>query len=128
MCTDDWQAALGVPAGDGDFHERLQRLLYEHALGLLERGESVILEDGLWFKSERYEKLADGHARGAAVELNVLDVESDELWRRMESRNAAAARAGDVRIERDELQRLRSVFEPPQPDELARFDHVVVHW
>jgi len=56
LCTDDWQGELGVDHTDADFHNRLQPLLYRHALTLLRHGVSVILEcpgrlaDGqLWF-------------------------------------------------------------------------------
>lgn len=127
ICTDDWQAGLGVDAGDEDFHERLQRLLYAHALSLLAQGHTVILEDGLWFRSERDQKLADARAFGAAVELNVLDVDFDELWNRVHARNADASRPGAVRIDREELLRLWDLFERPEPDECATFDRVVVH-
>ena len=47
ICTDDWQAELGVPHQDVGFHDRLQPVLYRHALALLEHGTDVILEDGL---------------------------------------------------------------------------------
>lgn len=48
LCTDDWQGDLGVDHVEWDFHNRLQPLLYRHALTLLRHGVSVILEDGLW--------------------------------------------------------------------------------
>lgn len=125
ICTDDWQAALDVVASDDDFHERLQRLLYAHALELLGQGQSVILEDGLWFRSERDQKREDARALGATVELNVLVVDFDELWRRVDSRNADASQPGAVLIEREELLRLWKLFEPPMPEELKEYDAVV---
>lgn len=127
LCTDDWQASIGVSATDSDFHERLQRQLYVHALDLLAKGQSVILEDGLWFKRERNEKFAAARGRGALVELNVYHVDFDELWRRVDARNSDTAQPGAVPIERDELLRLWNLFERPTPEELARFDTVVVH-
>jgi broad-specificity NMP kinase len=42
ICTDDWQAELGVPHEDTGFHGRLQLLLDRHALTLLEHGTDVI--------------------------------------------------------------------------------------
>ncbi|MEV8370760.1 ATP-binding protein [Microbacterium sp. NPDC064584] len=53
IATDDWQARLGAPHTDGEFHERLQRALYEHVLELLRAGVDVILDDGLWPPGER---------------------------------------------------------------------------
>lgn len=50
LCTDDWQGPLGVPHADTDFHDRLQRRLYDHAMTLLLTGCDVLLEDGLWMQ------------------------------------------------------------------------------
>jgi predicted kinase len=35
ICTDDWQANLGMNSNPDNFHTKLQKRLYEHALELL---------------------------------------------------------------------------------------------
>jgi predicted kinase len=46
ICTDDWQAELGVP--HGDVHGRLQRVLYRHALTRTIRIVIRTGEQGAW--------------------------------------------------------------------------------
>lgn len=121
ICTDDWQHALGVPHTDVVFHERLQRLLYLHALELLRSGCDVILEDGLWRAEERAEKFRDARECGARIELHVFDVPFEELSSRLEERNALAA-PGAAPITRRELEAAWSAFEQPSAAELGLVD------
>lgn len=126
ICTDDWQAELGVPHADTEFHERLQPVLYRHALTLLEHGTDVILEDGLWMRSERAEKFGDARRRGARIVLHVFDVPRDVLWGRLERRRAEAD-AGAYPLSEAELDWAWQLFEPPATDELALLDHTELH-
>ena len=121
ICTDEWQHELGVAHTDADFHERLQRFLYRHALGLLRSGCDVILEDGLWRAEERAEKFGDARECGARIELHVFDVSIEELWSRLQERNLQAA-GGTAPMTRDDLELAWSVFEPPTATELAMVD------
>ena len=86
LCTDDWQAALGVPHAENGVHDRLQQQLYWHGLDLLRHGVSVILEDGLWTSVERQQKFTDARACGARITLHVFDVAYETLWHRLEYR------------------------------------------
>ncbi len=126
ICTDDWQEELMDNHNDGNFHERLQKRLYSHALELLRHNQSVILEDGLWMKPEREEKLADGRKAGAKVELHFFDLSFDEIWKRLESRNQNLIH-GAVPITKEELQKWWNLFQKPTPDELAQFDEVFIY-
>lgn len=126
LCTDDWQAALGVPHDDTDFHERLQPVLYRHALDLLRHGTDVILEDGLWQRAERVEKIADGRACGARIDLHVFDVPAATLWDRLQQRNTDGE-AGAYPMTRADLDRAVSVFQPPTSEELAAVDRHEIH-
>jgi predicted kinase len=126
LCTDEWQDALGIPFTDGDLHERLQRRLAEHALLLLRRGVSVILEDGLWTRAERAVRIRDARAAGARVELHVFEVPIDELERRLEHR-AVQRISGAYPVTPAQLRAAARVFEPPAPDELARVDRYELH-
>lgn len=126
ICTDDVQAELGVPYQDSHFHERLQLVLYRHALAVLENGTDVILEDGLWTRAERAQKFADAHLRGAHIVLHVFDVPRDLLWARLQER-AASGPVGAYPMSAAALQSAWEAFQPPTPTELADIDEVRVH-
>jgi predicted kinase len=126
ICTDDWQAELGVPHEDIGFHDRLQPVLYRHALTLLEHGTDVILEDGLWLRSERAEKFADARQRGARIVLHVFDVPRDVLWARLQKRTADVD-AGAYPMTEEELDWAWGIFQPPTASELADLDRVDIH-
>jgi predicted kinase len=126
ICTDDWQAELGIPHADTAFHGRLQPLLYRHALVLLDHGTDVILEDGLWMRSERAEKFADARRCGARIVLHVFDVPRDVLRARLHDRRARAA-AGAYPLSEAELDWAWQLFEAPSAGELAALDRVEIH-
>lgn len=126
LCTDDWQADLGVDHADTTFHGRLQRTLYRHALELLRHGVDVILEDGLWLSEERVQKFHDARAIPARIELHVLEVPLNILWLRLQGRNEDAG-FGAYPMTYDELQWAWSLFEPPTPAELSAVDHYELH-
>ena len=126
ICTDQWQHDLGVAHTDADFHERLQGLLYRHALAMLRAGCDAILEDGLWRAEERAEKFRDARECGARIELHVFDVSIDELWLRLQDRNLLAV-AGAAPMTRDDLETAWSIFQPPTAAELARVDAWLRH-
>ncbi len=126
ICTDDWQDDLGANNISRDFHSKLQKRLYAHTLELLNHGQSVILEDGLWMKPERDEKLADAKNAGASTELHYFDLDLDEIWSRLESRHQNLPR-GAVHISREDLEKCYKLFEKPDSAELASFDKVCIH-
>src|SRR4051812_2942160 len=63
---DEWVAALGIDFWDDEFRHKLERRLYKHSLALLERGQSIILEDGTWSRGERNELREVARKLGAA--------------------------------------------------------------
>jgi predicted kinase len=87
--TDEWMAALNIDFFDDEMHEKLQARLYELGKTLLKRGQSIIVEDGHWSREERDQHREDAKKLGAIVELHYFDLTFDELWRRLEGRNAA---------------------------------------
>jgi predicted kinase len=125
IATDEWQEAMGFNPNDAELHERLQPVLYRHALTLLDRGVDVILEDGLWTRAERCEKFADARAHGANISWHIFEVEHDELWRRLNSRNEGIM--GGIHVSRGELDHILSVFERPTAAEMHSVDAVDVH-
>ena len=85
-----------------------------------------MLEDGLWRRDERDRLREVAHKLGAAIELHYFAVPVDELWRRLEARNALGA-DGAVPITKDLLKACLPRFQRPDEAELALFDSYVVY-
>ena len=126
LCPDEWMADLGIDLFDAETRDRLEGVFWRHAQELLRLGQSVILEFGFWGRAERDEKRAGARALGARVELRYLDVPLEELWRRIERRNAAGGRA-TAPITRAQLEEWAGLFQAPDAAELALFDAPAVH-
>jgi predicted kinase len=124
--TDEWVAALGVDFWDDAFREKLQVRLYEHGITLLQRGQSIILEDGHWRRDERDRHREVAHKLGAAIEIHYFDLPFDELWRRLEARNASGA-YDTVPITKELLNECWRKFQRLDEAELALFDSSVVY-
>jgi len=126
ICTDDWQASLGIDHSNEEFHNMLQVRLYELALTLLRSDQDVILEDGIWQQSERQQKRADAKRCNARTELHVFDIPLDELWRRLEYRNAHLTH-GAAPITRQQLEGYWRIFQRPDEHELRLFDAYIIY-
>lgn len=123
--TDEWMADLGVDFFDGmrdSVQMRLDRLWRE----LLERGQSVIVEDGTWKREERDAMRHVAKAVNAVTEIHCFDVTLDELWRRLDLRNAHPT-FGTVPISHQLLEESVLRFDRPDAAELALFDRSVMH-
>ena len=123
--TDEWMADLGVDYFD-QIRDSLQARLDQLWKQLLERGQSVILEDGTWKREERDRLRQVASELNAVTEIHYFDVAFDELWRRLEIRNANPA-YGKVPISRALLEESRLRLERPDDAELSLFDRRVVH-
>ena len=121
MCPDEWMAALGVDLWDQAARARVDALQWTHTLELVRHGLTVVIEWGVWSRAERDVARAEGRRAGAAVELRFLDVPLEELWRRLDARNARVG-AGEVVIDRASLESWWEMIERPTAEELARFD------
>ena len=84
-------------------------------------GVSVVLDFGLWARTERDEMRTTARDIGVGVELHYLDVPIDELWLRIEARNSAPPWDKEP-IGRADLDEWRSIFQAPDAAELALFD------
>lgn len=124
--VDEWVAALGVDFWDDTFRHKLDRQLYAQGLALLEHGQSVILEDNFWTRLERDQQRQIAHKLGAAIELHYFDVPFDELWQRLQIRDAIGAH-GTVPITKELLTQCWAKFEQVDKEELALFDNYVIH-
>ena len=118
-------ADLGIDYFD-QVRDSLQARLDQLWKQLVERGQSVILEDGTWKREERDRLRQLARELGAVSEIHYFDVAVDELWRRLEIRNANPT-YGTVPISRELLEDCRLRLERPDDAELSLFDRRVVH-
>ena len=129
LSPDEWISALYGPdiqqrdpdTFRGPARDRTEALQRALAAQILVRGIDVVLENGFWGRSERDEYRAWAHALGATVELRYLAASREDLWRRLERRNAALG-PGTFRVERQELDSWFDRFEAPTAKELALND------
>ena len=119
--ADEWMTELGIDLLDEVARARIERVQWRLAEELLGVGNIVIIEWGLWGRSERDAIRERARKLGVAVELRFIDVSVDVLWERVRSRGHGAA-LGSRAIEREELDRWASAFQPPDERELALFD------
>lgn len=123
---DERVAALGVDFWDDTFRHQLERRLYNHSLTLLERGHSIILEDGTWKRDERNELREVARELDATIEIHYFDLPYETLWRRLKVRNAAGAH-DTVPITKEVLKECWRRFERPDGAELALYNSCIVY-
>ncbi len=121
LTKDEWLWALGSSPWDEPTGERIEQQLWRLALELLGLGMSVVVDFGLWARVERDEMRTVARRMGVEVELHHLDAPTDELWRRIEARNASPPWDAEP-IGRADLDGWRTLFEAPDAAELALFD------
>jgi predicted kinase len=109
--------SLDVSLWDEGFRSRLEKRMWTFAQELLRLGHSVVLEYGLWVRSERDEKVEGARAFGVEVELYFLDPPVEELRRRLERRGMEAD--AEVLPRLDEYSR---TLQRPKQDELKQYD------
>jgi predicted kinase len=121
LTKDEWLWALDSTPWDEPTRERIERELWRLAREILSLGVSVVLDFGLWARIERDEMRSAARDLGVGVELHYLDVAPDELWRRLEARNAEPPWEGHP-ISHEDLDEWLRVFQAPDAAELALFD------
>lgn len=121
LSKDEWLWALGSTPWDEATGERVERELWRHAQEVLRLGLSVVLDFGLWARAERDALRIAARDLGVGVELHYLDLPIEELWRRIDLRNADPEWP-DTPIRREHLEEWATIFEAPDAEELALFD------
>lgn len=120
LCADDWMRALGFDLWDDAARARVEVLQWTMAEDLLRAGVDVIHESTPWARADRLALLARCRELGVEVELRHLDVPVDELWARLQVRNAGS---NEATITREHLEQWSAGhFEAPTVEELAEFD------
>ena len=121
LTKDEWLWALGSTPWDDPTREKVEYELWRLAQEILRLGLSVVLDFGLWARSERDEIRSVARGLGVRVELHYLDVPTDELWRRIEARNSQPP-WNNYPIRRADLDGWLRTFQAPDAAELALFD------
>ena len=121
LTKDEWLTALGSSPWDEATQEQVEHELWRLAQEILRLGLSVVLDFGLWARSERDEMRTVARGLGVGVELHFVDAPRDELWRRIDARNAEPPWDRHP-IRRADLDRWAEQFEAPDAAELAWFD------
>jgi predicted kinase len=121
LTKDEWLWAIGATPWDTSAREKVEAELWRLAQEILRLGLSVVLDFGLWARSERDEMRSAARGLGVGVELHYLDVPTDELWRRIEARNSEPP-WDSYPIRRADLEVWQRAFEAPDAAELALFD------
>lgn len=120
LCPDEW--VIAIMADVNDFPERdrlrdpIEAVQWDLAKRVLALGTDVILEWGFWASEERYRYRQEALALGHHVETYILVIELDELWARLEKRNAALP-PGALYISKHEFDDWYDFFDPPTPEE-----------
>jgi len=98
-------------------HSIIEERLWEIGRRVLELGSDLILDYGLWAREERDDYRQRAKQLGAACRVHYLDVQEDELMRRLRQRNSRPPI--DCFIIREEAMRpWIASFEAPTADEL----------
>ena len=121
LTKDEWLTALGSSPWDEPTREKVEHELWRLAQEILRLGLSVVLDFGLWARSERDEMRSVARDLGVGVELHFLDPPAPELWLRIEARNSEPPWDGHP-IGRADFDGWRAAFEAPNATELAFFD------
>lgn len=121
LTKDEWMWAIGSSPWDGATQEKVEGELRRLAMDVLRLGTSVVLDFGLWARAERDDLRSAARGVGAGVELHYVAAPIDELWRRVEARNAAPPWDAEP-ISRAHLDEWAAFFHVPDADELALFD------
>src|SRR5690242_8262190 len=103
LCPDEWMIDLRIDLWDSEARWRVHALQWRLAQDLLALDQKVILEWGVWARSERDELRLACRELGAAVELHHLDVPIDVLAERVAQRQATEPWTTVV-IERGQLE------------------------
>ena len=121
LCPDEWLTVLEIDLYDEHARDLIETLQCRLAEELLQLGQSVVIEWGLWGRSERDALRHRCRELGVGVELRFLDVPVETLWQRVAARNADQP-WGAAPIAQDDLLKWAEEFEAPDAEELAQFD------
>lgn len=110
----------------GEMHDeyvaRTEKYLFGKSLEIIDSGIDVILDWGVWTKSERAEARDFYKSRGIAFELHYIDI-SDAVWReRIAKRNKLISEGSldAYYVDENLAAKFGTIFEPPTDKEIDR--------
>ncbi len=126
MCPDDWiEAVLADPDDQAEknrLRDAVENLQWDLAKDYLQKGLTVILENGFWAEEERSQYAMEAIELGARIELYSMDSSDlDEIWRRIEKRNLTLKSSTWV-MKREDHEPHWKGYEAPTPEEIAFYD------
>lgn len=126
LCPDEWITQILADPNDIPELDRLrdpvESLQWDVARRTLVLGVNVILENGFWSRKERDYFRSEAESLGADVELHYLEVDMDELWKRIAKRNADLP-PDTFHVSRENLEEWGKSFETPSKDEMPFLTH-----
>lgn len=120
LSLDEWVLASGYALNDPSARKKIDKLQRNVASMMLEAGFSVILENGFFSVNDRSIYLGLARAAQASCDLHHLEVDLDELKRRVGQRNKLVPAEEQTHFEA--LEACFARFEAPGEDELHLFD------
>ncbi|MCH5186314.1 MAG: ATP-binding protein [Oscillospiraceae bacterium] len=115
-------ALFGMHVGDkhDEYVERTEKYLFNKSLEIIAAGINVILDWGLWTKSERIYAREFYKTRNIECELRYIDI-CDETWKlRLDKRNKAVS-TGEIDayfVDDNLAAKFNAIFEAPDNDEI----------
>jgi len=129
LSPDEWIEAMLEDPADVEERDRLrdpvENLQWALAQDYLQKGLTVILDNGFWAEEERTQYAMEALELGAEIELHSLDAPREELWRRIQRRNSELERSTFV-MSREEVEVWWLMFEAPTQEELEFYDEYSV--
>ena len=134
LSIDDWMVGLFGPdkpeRPDWQWIDervrRCERRMVAAALDVGRLGVPTVLDLGLQRADQRQRVAAPALAAGLAVRLHFIDVDVEERWRRIESRNAAKGETFRLAVTRPMFDFIETIWQPPDADEMTALNGVRV--
>ena len=105
---------------------RCETQIFAVARQLAERSTDAILDLGFTTSEQRDRIAAMADRAGLPVTLHFIDIDAEERWRRVQSRNAARGETYAMQVDRRMFDFREALWEPPTADEMARLNGIRV--
>lgn len=116
---DEWMAALAIDLFNEGSRAAVEQMQWTVAARALDLGVNVILDWGFWSRAEREDYRERAALLNARTEVHFLALSREQLWQRLQERNAGAGTSA-ARLTLNHLDEYSRVFQPPTAEELER--------
>jgi predicted kinase len=120
FCPDDWMRQCGIGLRDARVRSGVERLQWDLAMELADKGVDSIIERGLWSRAERDYYRAEAQMAGIEAHVVALHVALPILLQRVKRRNRTAD--SEEQLTEKELAENFQRFQAVEEDESALFD------